>query len=675
MAGSIPVFASKRNAAQYFAQRGFFVFPLANNSKSPRSLTEFGSWKERATCDPAQVDEWWRRWPEANIGCHPGASGHIVLDVDDKNGKTGSVSLAMLEVENGPLPPTMTCVTATGGRHLWFKGDGFNTAGDLGPGLDTRGAGGFLVMPGSTVPAGEYALVDASEPAPAPPWFLAKMAAIASRREERKRIDGIVDLDQPGDIDRAAQHLRDLVSAGDVAIEGQGGNNRTYRLAQTMRDLGVTPETALSLILQHWNDYCSPPWDSFELSTIVDNAYRYGQNEVGVKALGRADGSCFIAVNGVRYEVSENSGSVRSKTEPATQAKIASRFHILDEAAQDKIPEPLWLIPGWLAHQDIGLLYGAPGSYKSFFGLHLALSVAAGIPVPGIKYPTGYKIVPYTVLYIAGEGAVGIARKRRPAWRTHNKIEKELPFYLATVPPLVRDKASVIDFMKELDAIVEPNYPRLIVYDTYARTMAGLDENDAGDAGLAMEMFADLSRKYASAGLIIHHANKSGDERGSTALRASVDAVFKCEADRATKTVVVSADKTKDTDEPHPLAFTIIKVGSSAVLEPCAKPVYGKTGPSQLKLDVARVLHEAGATKWTNALNGAALAESLLLLWGETDDDPEAQKRARTRVQAQIRAAEKRGDLRAYTIPNSSPAMYALPEETFQLKNMDQESD
>lgn len=97
-----------------------------------------------------RIKAWWERWPTANVGVPTGqSSGLLVLDVDARGG--GPQSLAALERENGPLPPTARSRTGGGGLHIFFRyptGEEVrNSAGLLGPGLDVRGKGGYVVVP------------------------------------------------------------------------------------------------------------------------------------------------------------------------------------------------------------------------------------------------------------------------------------------------------------------------------------------------------------------------------------------------------------------------------------------------------------------------------------------------------------------------------------------------
>jgi len=626
----------QHEAALGWAAQGFPVFPwrLVNGEKIPCVK----AWEEAATCDAALITKWWEAWPDAGVGSPPDRSGHVVLDIDDKKGKSGSDALAALEAEHGAVPATMEVMTGSGGRHLWFKGEGRNTASKLGVGLDTRGKGGWVAMPDGV----RYLLLSEGPAAPCPEWITS--AIRSAKHEKRKRLND-APLDQTADVARARRHLEDLVARGDVAIEGAGGNNRTFVLAQTLLDLGCTKETALALAEEHWNPHCSPPWAHDELARIFENAAAYRQNDEGVKG-GVGDSSNFAAIS--------TNAHIEHKSS-------RSRFTPLDEDEQRDLPEPAWLVPGWLQHASVAMLYGEPGSYKSFAALDAALSIAAGVPAWGGEY----EACAFPVVYVAAEGAIGIAKKRRPAWREHKRIDARLPFYLVQDTPLIRDAGSVNEFMRAIEDKCGAELPRLIVLDTYSRAMAGLDENAAQDASRAVEIASGLSNRYSCTVLIIHHAAKDSErERGSTALRAGVDTVIQCDADKGRKTVRLRCSKQKDAEEPKALAFRIVPAAESVVLAPMSVEDFNPgTGRSddQMRLDCAEVLKQMGAVGVSHAVTSKALAESLLAFWGQTDSDPAAQLDAVRGVERRLNSLMKRPEYRGLICLERKPAAWALP--------------
>ena len=182
--------------ALHFLALGFAVFPVhtsrngvcscgrdcgRDNGKHP--MTEHGHLD--ATRDRNQVIEWWTRWPDANIGIATGPdSGVFVVDLDIKDGVDGLATLQRLEEENGSLPPTLKSSTGSGGRHVILRmpSDGTiirNSQGRIGPGIDVRGEGGYIIGVGSTHQSGEcYGWVEGFSPedgveiAEAPQWLV-----------------------------------------------------------------------------------------------------------------------------------------------------------------------------------------------------------------------------------------------------------------------------------------------------------------------------------------------------------------------------------------------------------------------------------------------------------------------------------------------------------------------
>lgn len=84
---------------------------------------------------------------------------------------------ALCERADQDVPSTRTVRTASGGgRHLYFTAPAGirlgNTQDRLGPKIDTRACGGYVVAPGSTTPAGAYEVITDAPVAPLPAWLL-----------------------------------------------------------------------------------------------------------------------------------------------------------------------------------------------------------------------------------------------------------------------------------------------------------------------------------------------------------------------------------------------------------------------------------------------------------------------------------------------------------------------
>ena len=96
-----------------------------------------------ASVDPRRIEMWWARWPAANVGLRTG----VVMDVADVDSPAGWHGLRHLL--GGAMPVGPQVRTGGGGWHFWFRPLGHGNRVHLLPGVDWRGAGGYVVAPPS----------------------------------------------------------------------------------------------------------------------------------------------------------------------------------------------------------------------------------------------------------------------------------------------------------------------------------------------------------------------------------------------------------------------------------------------------------------------------------------------------------------------------------------------
>ena len=152
------------------AARGRRVFPCCPKTKRPAIPKHAGGhgFKD-ATLDAALIERWWETYPESVVGMPTGArTGVFVVDVDVKDGKVGELTLEQILEAFGPLPETIEAITATGGRHLYFKHprDGRlipNAGSRLGQGHEAWGQQGFPEVPFERAPNGQLITPDIAD--------------------------------------------------------------------------------------------------------------------------------------------------------------------------------------------------------------------------------------------------------------------------------------------------------------------------------------------------------------------------------------------------------------------------------------------------------------------------------------------------------------------------------
>ncbi|NCC04980.1 MAG: bifunctional DNA primase/polymerase [Proteobacteria bacterium] len=163
-------------AALAIAAKGKPVFPC-NIKKRP--MTEHGYLD--ATLDPDIINEMFSRSGVAGIGMPTGrVSGLVVIDRDRKNGLDGIAACQDLELDLGPLPETLRQRTGSGGDQIFFPyPDGVEvpcSASKVGPGIDIRSDGGYVVLPPSVNESGSYVWLNRLQPAPLPQSWIVRLA-------------------------------------------------------------------------------------------------------------------------------------------------------------------------------------------------------------------------------------------------------------------------------------------------------------------------------------------------------------------------------------------------------------------------------------------------------------------------------------------------------------------
>ena len=133
-----------------------------------------------------------------------------------------------------------------------------------------------------------------------------------------------------------------------------------------------------------------------------------------------------------------------------------------------------WLIEGLWAESAVGIVGGEPKCCKSFLGLCMAVSVAAGVPCLG-RYPVA---TPGPVLLFAAEDAPHIVRTRLQGICAAAHVPWDSLDIHVIVDPVVR--LDVPADRARLRAEVERLRPRLVVLDPFVR-LHRIDENAAAE--------------------------------------------------------------------------------------------------------------------------------------------------------------------------------------------------
>ena len=209
-----------------------------------------------------------------------------------------------------------------------------------------------------------------------------------------------------------------------------------------------------------------------------------------------------------------------------------------------------YVVKGWLDQSSVSVIYGPSNVGKSFLALDLAHHVAKGRTWGGRRVSKG------RVLYVAAEGGGSFA----------NRVAAldDPEFFVMTPPITLTGKGSqaapLAEMIQHLAATGGAPFD-LIVFDTMARVMGGLDENTAPDIADLMRNLDLIRRASGAHVMLVHHSGKdvAKGARGHSSLRAAIDTEIELTRDELGQ---ITAELTKQRDGPtgYRFAYTLRQV-------------------------------------------------------------------------------------------------------------------
>jgi Bifunctional DNA primase/polymerase, N-terminal len=145
-------------SALAWAGAGYLVFPCKPLSKEPATVNGC----KDATVDAGVITSWFGGSPSLNVavacGPQPNGVNLLVVDIDGHHGGLESWRGLVAANDGRAMAGTTVCSTPHDGFHIWLDAPSEfrNSRNRLGPGIDTRGAGGYVVVPPSRLVDGVY---------------------------------------------------------------------------------------------------------------------------------------------------------------------------------------------------------------------------------------------------------------------------------------------------------------------------------------------------------------------------------------------------------------------------------------------------------------------------------------------------------------------------------------
>jgi hypothetical protein len=241
-----------------------------------------------------------------------------------------------------------------------------------------------------------------------------------------------------------------------------------------------------------------------------------------------------------------------------TRSLVSSLVTVPDLA---KMPDPDPLIADTIDQGSVALLAGTHGVGKSFLAVSIAAAVATGLPW------NRRTTVETKTLYIAAEGAYTL-RSRFAAWQKYNGVDVHASALTILPRPVNLSDTSDVN---ELGQLIHQGGYGLVIIDTLARCMVGVDENSAKDMGVVVDALYFLQTATNGGTILaVHHTGKSGTVvRGSSALEAGIDVAYLIEKDGPH--VVMTRTKRKDGPLDDKLLFEMFPVEGTESIVPTAQ--------------------------------------------------------------------------------------------------------
>lgn len=432
-----------------------------------------------------EIGRWWEKDPDANVGMLCGrASGIVVLDIDTRSGGIDSFNRL------SGVPKTRIVKTGGNGWHYYFAypNNGSTVRSRLKipgyPGLEVKSDGSQVVVPPSLHISGNRYAWDNS--LPLAPWPMSLIP------DERKEPLGPL----PDSIPEGERHNTLLAYAG------------------ALKSYNLSPKAILAALRVMNEEICIPPHYDADLIRIAQSAAAWAPNPKRI-------------------------AEIQEKAKPPATGPFQTLD--LERLAVEGIPKKSWLLPGWVATDDIAVFAGTGGIGKSTTAAALAVALAQGMPWCGLT-PTGCGD---KVLWFDEEQGDNETARTFIRLGGHNTSNLQV---CSSVGLNLKDEATVA----RLTAHIQTWGPAIVFLDSAQQCFGIKDENSAVEVGEVFRALFRLRSQYGVAIFIVHHKRKSSGNstqddielvRGSSAFTTQASMV--CLASKGPEDLTLDLKMTK----------------------------------------------------------------------------------------------------------------------------------
>ena len=207
-----------------------------------------------------------------------------------------------------------------------------------------------------------------------------------------------------------------------------------------------------------------------------------------------------------------------------------------------------YVVERLIAESSVNVWFGQWGAKKTWAAIDLAVCVASG------KQWLGMATEPCNVLIIDEESG-----DTRLANRIKDVMRGELGEMADASVPIKSVSSAQFNLLKNSDdadlltRLVLELDAKLVIIDALADVMLGGDENAVKDTQPVFANLRFIAELTGAAFIVIHHANKGGGYRGSSAIAGAIDTLLSVESKQDDGLITFKTEKMRD-GEPFSFA-------------------------------------------------------------------------------------------------------------------------
>lgn len=201
-------------------------------------------------------------------------------------------------------------------------------------------------------------------------------------------------------------------------------------------------------------------------------------------------------------------------------------------------PEIVKIVGDWIREASVNLVIGLGGAKKTWVMIDLGVCGASG------KSWLGMAVKQCNVLIIDEESGDARLADRIEMVMKGELVDENIPIFSVSLAQFnLLKKLADVD---EMIALIEAVDAKLVIIDALADIMVGGDENSVKDTQPVLASLRKVAEVTGVAIIVIHHVNKVGGYRGSSAIAGAVDSMVLIESKPDSDIVTFKSEKMRD---------------------------------------------------------------------------------------------------------------------------------